>query len=422
MEKKLFALLAAALAFADASAAVIVQNTTTQTTVAETSAPAAQTADAAPGGGISIRTYEADEPPMSIGEAAWALSRATAIVSMDIASDTTVSEQAFAMASLLYKSDQSEAENALKELFYTAPSNEARVYALMGIYAFGKIADFNELLKSINTSEKIAAVVGGKPYSVSIEKFFSTFKNDPSLFVPSGFPPKNLTFAPPPATETATTTTTTTTTTYSNVAFSVWSPAVYMPDLIFWNPFYRPVIVFHHHHRPPHIRPPAPRPIPPRPRPPHAKPDAKQPSHGKDAPAVRYSPARPKVGSSAKGVKNRQPSSASLTKLDLDAKVYKAPKKTQPSSSAPKAAPKPEAKTQPPAKASPKPQSAAPKTTAPKTPAPRAAAPQTQTSAPRTTSPRAQTSAPRSASTTRVSAPKAAPAPRSAPAASAKRR
>ncbi|MBR4597182.1 MAG: hypothetical protein IKO42_02165 [Opitutales bacterium] len=355
MEKKLIMLLCGALAFLQAPAAVIVQNTETTTTT--TSEAAAE------GEGISILTYDATEPPMSVGEAAWALSRASAIVSMDIASDTTVSEAAFALSSLLYKCDKSEAENALKDLFYHAPSLEARVYALIGIYSFGRIDDFNELLNSIDRSAEISAVVGGKPYKVSIEKFFATFKKNPQMFVPTSFPPKNLTFEPPAnslSSSSTTTTTTTTTTTYSNVAFTTWSPAIWLPDLVFWNPFYRPIIVFSHGHRPPrhHIRPPAPRPIPPRPRPsatPHG--GSKPPSHaGSKPPAnadkkssgVKFSPARPKVGSSAKGVKNRQASASSLSNLELPTKNAKpSGSANQPSSapSAKSASPAPERKT-----------------------------------------------------------------------------
>ena len=310
MKKKITLFLCGLLVLSTAGAAVVVQNTTT--TVSEPQPD-----------GIAIGTYEVGEAPMSVGEAAWALSRASAVVAMDMDSATTVSEQSFALSSLIYKTGKIEAWNTLKEIFYNAPTNEARVYALMGIYAIGDTSEFNELFNSLNKEDTLVAVVSGKPYTVSIEKFFATFKKNPQMFLPTSFPPKNLTFekAVSAASNTSSEPSiTTTTTTSTSVSFTTF-PSLWYSDIIYWNAFARPVIIFSHHKRPHHFRP---RPLPPRPhpvRPPHNPNFRPNPVR----PQVFYKPVsgKPKFGSGAKGVKNRAPQSGALTNLNLPKKISK---------------------------------------------------------------------------------------------------
>lgn len=310
MKKKITLLLCGFLVLSTATAAVVVQNTTTTVTESQPD-------------GIAIGTYEVSESPMSAGEAAWALSRASAVVAMDMDSATTVSEQSFALSSLIYKTDKSEALNTLREIFYNAPSNEARVYALMGIYAIGDTSEFNGLYNSINKDDTLVAIVSGKPYTVSIEKFFATFKKNPQMFLPTSFPPKNLSFekAVSAASKTSSESSkTTTTTTSTSVSFTTF-PSLWYSDIIYWNAFARPVIIFSHHKRPHHFRP---RPLPPRPlpiRPPHNPNFRPKPVH----PQVFYKPVsgKPKFGSGAKGVKNRAPQSGALTNLNLGKKNAK---------------------------------------------------------------------------------------------------
>lgn len=333
MKKKIALLLCAVLALSDAAAAVVVQNTST--TVAQSQPDE-----------ISIGTYEVGEAPMSAGEAAWALSRASAVVAMDMDSETTVSEQSFALSSLIYKADKSEALNTLKEVFYNAPTNEARAYALIGVYALGDISEFNALFNSLNKDDMLVAVVSGKSYTVSFERFFATFKKNPQMFLPTSFPPKNLSFEKAVSsskTSSAPAKTTTSTTTTTNISFATFPP-VWYSDMVFWNAFARPVIIISHHKRPHHFRP---RPLPPRPmpiRPPHNPNFRPKPVQ----PQVFYKPVRsgkPKFGSGAKGVKNRAPQSGALTNLNLPDKVSKP------------AASKPAPKVQTPKKTFPKPES-----------------------------------------------------------------
>ncbi len=328
MKKKIISILCTVFTVSVASALVV--QTTTTTTTSKTEAQSDE---------IGISTYEISETPMTVGEAAWSLSRADAVVAMDLNSSTTVSEQAFALSSLISRTDKDVALNTFKELFNSAPSVEARVYSLIGIYALADSSEFNAFYNATAKDDTLTAIVSGKSYTVTVEKFFNTFKKNPQLFLPTSFPPKNLNF------ESSTSSTTSKTTTTS-ITFSTF-PAVWYSDIAFWNPFPRPIIVFSHHKRPPHFKP---RPIPPRPRPgppPAFKP--KSPTHkppmpafGKPKPPAPKPPSvaptvhkrtpppspvgKPKFGSSARGVKDRTPRAGGLTTLGVGKKVEQSAK------------------------------------------------------------------------------------------------
>ena len=154
------------------------------------SSEANQTADAASSevSAISVSAKLADSPAMTLEQASAILSKTNLVTGVFIGYADEVSEQTFAIASIVRAHDKKSAIKTLRDIYKSASNVEGKCYALMGLYALEDTASYRELGSSFDAKANINAWLNGKVYSVGTSYFFSTFEEKQSLFVPRAFP------------------------------------------------------------------------------------------------------------------------------------------------------------------------------------------------------------------------------------------
>lgn len=292
----------------------------TTTTTTTTTTQAQPKPDEAPPE-FSLNAFEGGEEALSPGESAWILARSNLITGATLGDQPGISEQSFALASLIYKADRNEAITLLRDLFVTSPNIEGKVYALMGLKKLGMNEEYGSLYSQLDPNARVNTLVGGKFYAVSVDTFFKSFDRNPDTFVVPAFPTSKIYATAAPVQQdvsTSSSSTTTTTTVYTDTSPVIYtspyiyyhtSPFVYINWRTHWyRPHYprpRPPIIYHpgrppvFHPRPPSpgvrpplpgpgIRPPGPGIRPPVNRPPHQRPpQVRPPSGGQRPPSVR---------------------------------------------------------------------------------------------------------------------------------------
>lgn len=212
---------------------------------------------------LTVSGREGGESPLSAGEAAWVLSRTNLITGASFGDIDGLSEQAFAIASLVHQTEVLEASKTLKDIFDSANSTEGKLYAVMGMHALGNLTDFNNYLGQIDMQAPVNCLVNGKFYTVTTEVFINAYSKQPSIFVPETFPTSKVAaLTPTSAPSDSTSSTTTTSTTTSTVSTSSYYYSGFGP-IAYWTPAYLYIRVRPCPPRPPY--PPHP-PVPPRPR------------------------------------------------------------------------------------------------------------------------------------------------------------
>ena len=227
---------------------------------------------------FSLASYDGGEYPMTEAEAAWVLSKTNIVTGAELGDRNGLSEQAFAMASLIYKCDTVDARTTFKEIFNVSSELEGKLYGLMGMKALGDVSDYAERAKLLEPAANVNCLIGGKYYVIPVSEFLKAFEKDMYTFVPVGFPEAPIVAKKEEPATTSSVTSTTTSTTVSSVSHD------YFPGY-FWQPSY---VIIDIRPRP---RPPHPRPRPPRPRPvirPSTPPPSGRPVH--QAPQTRPAP------------------------------------------------------------------------------------------------------------------------------------
>ena len=230
--------------------------------------------DSKPDGSITLNAVHVGDESMSEEEAFKILGKADIISSVDVGTEGTLSENSFAMASVIYKFPQSDALEFFRKLFAESDTLEGRTYALMGLKLLKENYYYKTLGMTLDSTALVSVYANGKLYEIKMSKFLNAFERKPSVFVPSSFPSgsgSELNFDEDNAT--GTTTETRTIVKETNYVYTDFGTVLYplsSPVIIVTRPCRRPPIV--------HIRPLPPRParpIIPRPHPP--RPDLPRP-------------------------------------------------------------------------------------------------------------------------------------------------
>lgn len=139
-------------------------------------------------GSIMVNAVHVGDVEMSQEEAFGVLSETKIVSAVDVGVAGTMSENSFAMASVLYKTPSSEALEFFKKLFSEAQTFEARTYALMGLKLLNENYYYKTLGITLDSSALVSVYVNGKLYEINLSKFLNAFARNPSIYVPSTFP------------------------------------------------------------------------------------------------------------------------------------------------------------------------------------------------------------------------------------------
>lgn len=214
-------------------------------------------------GSVTLNAVHVGDESMSEDEAFEVLKKADIISSVDVGEDGTLSENSFAMASVLYKLSHSDALEFFRKLFTESDTLEGRTYALMGLKLLKENYYYKTLGMTLDSTALVSVYANGKLYEVKMSKFLNAFARKPSVFVPSSFPGEgddNIDFDDTSTPGTTETHTIIRDTSYVYTDFGTILYPLPAPVVIVTRPPRRPPIV--------HIRPLPPRPIVPRPHPP----------------------------------------------------------------------------------------------------------------------------------------------------------
>ena len=141
-----------------------------------------------PDGSIMVNAVHVGDAEMSSEEAFAVLSETKIVSAVDVGVVGTMSENSFAMASVLYRMPSAEALEFFKKLFSEAQTFEARTYALMGLKLLNENYYYKTLGITLDSSALVSVYVNGKLYEINLSKFLNAFARNPSVYVPSSFP------------------------------------------------------------------------------------------------------------------------------------------------------------------------------------------------------------------------------------------
>lgn len=197
---------------------------------------------------LVVNAVQIGDEKMSPDEAVSVLSKANLLTGVNVGSNDTISENSFAMASIVYELPRDEALKNFKRLFEDGTSLESKIYALMGFKLLKDNYQYKTLGITLDSSAVVSSYVNGKIYKISLSKFLSTFDRKPTMFVPSKFP--NLEVENSPFDETQTTQNTQTVVSNTTTIYTDFGTVLYpvvRPVIIVTRPCRRPIVI----HRPP---------------------------------------------------------------------------------------------------------------------------------------------------------------------------
>lgn len=221
-------------------------------------------------GSITLNAVHVGDESMSEEEAFKVLRKADIISSVDVGTEGTLSENSFAMASVIYKFPKSDALEFFRKLFAESETLEGRTYALMGLKFLKENYYYKNLGMTIDSTALVSVYANGKLYEIKMSKFLNAFERRPSVFVPSSFPSgldKELNFDEDNTTSNTATETRTIVkeTSYVYTDFGTVLYPLPSPVVIVTRPCKRPPIVHIRPLPPRPVRPVLPRPLPPKP-------------------------------------------------------------------------------------------------------------------------------------------------------------